>query len=56
MKKWEVAYRKWQRLANNGYGDRCNTPSAIKRVDDRIRKAKEEYERLLREAKNLPNA
>jgi hypothetical protein len=47
----EQAYRKWRKLADRGYGERCNTPEAMRRVDDRIRKAKDNYERLLTESK-----
>ena len=49
---WQEAYRKWQELADRGYGERCNTPDAMKRVDDRIRRAREKYEKLLAESKN----
>lgn len=45
------AYRRWRRLADKGYGERCYTPDAMKRTDDRIRRAKERYERLLRAEK-----
>jgi hypothetical protein len=48
---WEVAWRKWRTLADKGYGKRCVTLEAMRRTDERIRKAKEKYERLLREAK-----
>jgi hypothetical protein len=41
------AYKRWRRLADRGYGERCNTPDAMKRTDDRIKQAKERYERLL---------
>lgn len=50
-KPWEVAYRKWQELADRGYGERCNTPAAMKKVDDRIRRAKAKYEKLLAASK-----
>lgn len=48
MKAWEIAYRRWQKLAHAGYGPRCNTPGQMKVVDDRIRAAKARYETLLK--------
>lgn len=56
MQPWEKAYRRWRMLADKGYGERCNTPAAMRRVDDRIRKAKATYERLLAKHKTLTNA
>jgi hypothetical protein len=55
MQPWEEAYRRWRELADRGYGERCNTPSAMAKVDERIRKAKEKYERLLKEYKDGQN-
>jgi hypothetical protein len=46
--KTETAWRKWQTLAERGYGTRTvDTPGRMAKVDARIRKAKAEYERLL---------
>lgn len=51
MKAWEIAYRAWRKASEKGYGDKCNTPSAMARVDNRIRSLKAKYERLLMETK-----
>lgn len=50
-RSWEIAWRRWRRLAEKGYGERCNTLSEMNRVDERIRKAKERYEFLLKKFK-----
>jgi len=41
------AYQRYRKLADAGYGPRCNTPDQMRKVDDRIRAAKERYEKLL---------
>jgi hypothetical protein len=53
---WQEAYRQWQTLADRGYGERCYTPDAMERTDRRIRKAKERYERLLKESKAVESS
>ena len=42
----EAAYRRWRRLAEKGYGE-TTSPSAMAKIDERIRRAKANYERLL---------
>ena len=49
--KVSKAYQSWQALAMRGYGERCNTPDAMRRCDERIRKAKTKYESLLQSAR-----
>ena len=51
MKEWEKAYRQWRKLADAGYGPRTNTPEGMRRVDERIRKAKARYEELLKKSR-----
>lgn len=51
MEQWQVAYNRWRELADRGYGERCNTPAAMERVDTRIRNAKKRYEKLLAKSK-----
>lgn len=42
-----VFYRKWRILADKGYGERCDTKIQMDKVDARIRKAKQRYEKEL---------
>lgn len=42
----ERAYRRWRQLAERGYGDTTNITD-MRRIDERIRRAKAKYERLL---------
>ncbi len=51
MKKWELAYRKWRKLAERGYGSRSNNYTDMTRAEQRIRDAKEKYEKLLEQAR-----
>lgn len=51
MKRWEQALRRWRKLADKGYGPRCNTPEQMAKVDERIRQAKAKYEELLAKEK-----
>lgn len=46
----DAAYRAWRRLVEKGYGDHVH-PADMAKVDARIRKAKEKYERLLADEK-----
>jgi hypothetical protein len=42
----ERAYRRWQRLADRGYGEHTQYQD-LQRIDARIRHARDEYERLV---------
>lgn len=51
MEQWEQAYRKWRKAVERGYGHATNVAD-LKKIDARIVRLRDEYERLLREYKD----